>query len=200
MFSLSTTVQRRITPAAAPPPAAPGEPVRRTPLQNETWTPERIEQLKRGFDAGRSCAQIAGEIGVTRNAVIGKMNRMGLKRPKDVLREQLARARAERGKTPKSAGRISRKRMREHIVAQQAMPALKFSDPPPSIDIVPINDGRGRSLLELGPWDCRWPSGTPGAEDFCYCGRESLDGYPYCLGHASIAYRTTRRPRASVSR
>jgi GcrA cell cycle regulator len=48
-----------------------------------TWTSERIELLKRCLHAGLSCGQIAREIGVTRNAVIGKMNRLGLSRPKD---------------------------------------------------------------------------------------------------------------------
>src|SRR5262245_16435549 len=46
----------------------------------DTWTAERIEQLKSGFGAGLSCAQIANEIGVSRNAVIGKLNRLGLSR------------------------------------------------------------------------------------------------------------------------
>ena len=47
-----------------------------------SWSSERIELLKRCFHAGLSCSQIAREIGVTRNAVIGKMNRLGLSRPR----------------------------------------------------------------------------------------------------------------------
>jgi GcrA cell cycle regulator len=54
-----------------------------------TWTSERIELLKRCLHAGLSCGQIAREIGVTRNAVIGKINRLGLSRPKDVIGRQL---------------------------------------------------------------------------------------------------------------
>jgi len=50
-----------------------------------TWTSERVELLKRCLRAGLSCGQAAREIGVTRNAVIGKMNRLGLSRPKDVI-------------------------------------------------------------------------------------------------------------------
>jgi hypothetical protein len=41
----------------------------------------RIELLKRCLHAGLSCGQIAREIGVTRNAVIGKRNRLGLSIP-----------------------------------------------------------------------------------------------------------------------
>jgi GcrA cell cycle regulator len=54
-----------------------------------TWTSERIELLKRCLHAGLSCGQTAREIGVTRNAVIGKVNRLGLSRPKDLIGRQL---------------------------------------------------------------------------------------------------------------
>ena len=46
-----------------------------------TWTPARIEELKRLFEAEYTCSQMAREIGVTRNAVIGKLSRLGLSRP-----------------------------------------------------------------------------------------------------------------------
>ena len=207
MLSLSSTIQRRISPAPSPdstPPAPPTHakngPLRLAPLQSDTWTTERLEKLKRAFDAGLSCSKIAGEIGVSRNAVIGKLHRLGLKRPRDVIPDQLARARAERRENLKSKQRVSLKRVLERGQPQPAGLAFKFSEPKASIDIQPINEGRGRSLLELGPRHCRWPSGTPGAEDFCYCGHDSFEGFPYCLGHASIAYRAARRPSASYGR
>ena len=44
-----------------------------------TWTDDRVEQLKKLWEAGHSASQIAGELGnVTRNAVIGKVHRLGL--------------------------------------------------------------------------------------------------------------------------
>jgi len=43
-----------------------------------TWTAERIEQLRSFVVTGLTCSQIAAEIGVTRNAVIGKIHRLGL--------------------------------------------------------------------------------------------------------------------------
>src|SRR5215470_6427182 len=47
---------------------------------HRTWTTERIALLKNLVDTGLSCGQIAREIGVSRNAVIGKINRLGLSR------------------------------------------------------------------------------------------------------------------------
>src|SRR5438445_11915056 len=61
-----------------------------------TWSAERIELLKQFFHAGLTCSQIANEIGVTRNAVIGKMSRLGLSRPRDVAGRHLEQRRAAR--------------------------------------------------------------------------------------------------------
>jgi len=44
-----------------------------------SWTDERVETLKRMWSDGQSASQIAKELGgVTRNAVIGKVHRLGL--------------------------------------------------------------------------------------------------------------------------
>src|ERR1700744_2134306 len=53
----------------------------------QTWTDERIEALQFHFAAGLSCREIANEIGVSRNAVIGKISRLNLTRDKgEVIR------------------------------------------------------------------------------------------------------------------
>src|SRR5215469_9195171 len=49
-----------------------------TPSTNPTWNPERVAQLRSFIGAGMTCSQIAAEIGVSRNAVIGKIHRLGL--------------------------------------------------------------------------------------------------------------------------
>ena len=44
-----------------------------------TWSDDRVEQLKKLWEGGLSASQIAAELGnVTRNAVIGKVHRLGL--------------------------------------------------------------------------------------------------------------------------
>ena len=44
-----------------------------------SWTDERVETLKKMWAEGQSASQIAKELGgVTRNAVIGKVHRLGL--------------------------------------------------------------------------------------------------------------------------
>ena len=61
-----------------------------------TWTTERLERLKTGFEAGWSCREIAVDIGVSRNAVIGKLSRLNL------TREPSGDARPKREKRPPS--------------------------------------------------------------------------------------------------
>jgi len=158
-----------------------------------TWSSERIELLKRCFRAGLSCSQIAREIGVTRNAVIGKISRLGLSRPKDVIARQLRRAAGLA--QPKTARNWRQKRSRFDVLAQQEMLIDAFPGQQTQED-VPIYNGRGCTLLELGQEKCRWPISTPGAEDFCFCGNAPVKGLPYCLGHARIAYRPAGRRSA----
>jgi len=172
----------------------------------EAWSSERIELLKRHFQAGLSCSQIARELGVTRNAVIGKMNRLGLSRPKDVIAAQQAHRRAARltqARSPSSSAPRTwhPKRVRPNIFAQHEMLASAFGEPQPRAEEVP--NGGGCTLLELGQEKCRWPISTPtdtvGAEDFRFCGNEPVKGLPYCLGHARIAYRPAGRRRSGAA-
>jgi len=142
------------------------------------WTIERIESLKRGFEAGWSCRQIADEIGVSRNAVIGKLSRLGLTRA--------ARGETPPGKRKPAPGMPAPKRQ------QQLLAAVYAGAAPEAID-APIHSGHPCSLFELTEQKCRWPISTPGADDFRFCGNTSLDGQPYCAGHTRLAYRPRLR-------
>jgi GcrA cell cycle regulator len=148
-----------------------------------TWTSERIEQLKGCIGAGLSCSQIAAEIGVTRNAVIGKMNRLGLSRPKNVL-----------AKGPEQKRDAWRPRALTQLQILMQLPP----EPLARAEGSSIHDGRGCSLLELSPGKCRWPLSEPGTEHFCFCGNTQVEGLPYCVGHARIAYKSAARARSSA--
>jgi GcrA cell cycle regulator len=149
----------------------------------DTWNSERIEQLKSCFDAGLSCGQIAREIGVTRNAVIGKLSRLGLSRPR------AARPRPPERK-PANSWRprlVTQHRILETVRAQSVLTAE-----------VAIPDGPGCSLLELSQGSCRWPIDDPCASGFLFCGIAPVKGLPYCARHARIAYQSAAsRQRAA---
>ena len=55
-----------------------------------SWTDERIATLKKMWEGGSTASQIADELGgVSRNAVIGKAHRLGLKSRMELFREAL---------------------------------------------------------------------------------------------------------------
>jgi GcrA cell cycle regulator len=142
-----------------------------------TWTAERVELLKSRFEAGLSCREIAAEIGVSRNAVIGKLSRLNLTRENNGVERYEVRKNAAKGRREKTPPRL-----------QYQMLAALYAEPQ-SVTDEPIHDEHHCSLLELSEARCRWPINTPGAEDFCFCGNTPIKSLPYCAGHARLAYR-----------
>ena len=142
----------------------------------QPWTAETVELLKSRVDAGLSCREIAREIGVTRNAVAGKISRLKLSRPKHVSGKH-----SEQKDNPK----FRRSRV---LKRYQILMALRTMQPP-SAEELTIHNGHRCSLLELTQEKCRWPIGNPAAVDFWFCGNKAVEGLPYCAGHARIAYK-----------
>lgn len=144
---------------------------------SSTWTPDRIAELRRLFEAGLTCSQIAREICVTRNAVIGKLSRLGLSRPDGGSENR-------RGPRPRGPARASQGRI---------LKLLQADVEPMPFDADESTSGQRCSLLELSPQSCRWPIGSPGAPDFGFCGNDPVGGLPYCPGHARMAYQSAAR-------
>ncbi len=144
-----------------------------------TWTTERVELLKNHFEAGLSCREIAANIGVSRNAVIGKLSRLGLTRGELNAEPRLGK----KERSPRSLPRL-----------QYQMLRTVYQDGEP-VDDAPVVSEHRCSLFELSKQRCRWPISTPGAEDFCFCGNTPLEGVPYCAGHTRLAYRAGSRLR-----
>jgi GcrA cell cycle regulator len=156
------------------------------PANQPTWTPERIELLKSHFAAGLTCRQIAGEIGVSRNAVIGKLSRL------DLTREKTGEARRPARKDAAKAAHL-----RSVPGLQYQMLKAVYGEPHAVAVDEPIDNAHCCSLLELSERSCRWPINTPGEEDFCFCGNTPLEGLPYCAGHTRLAYRPGSRQRVA---
>lgn len=159
-----------------------------------SWTDERVELLKKLWAEGLSASQVAAELGgVTRNAVIGKVHRLGLSgRAKTTTNTQRARrprnpaqrpARPSAGAAP-TVGATALK----PEVKPQATPKPKV-EARPEEDSVVIPISKRASILTLTETTCKWPIGDPGDNDFHFCGNKSEAGAPYCKYHAEIAYQ-----------
>ena len=158
-------------------------------MSMETWTAERIEQLRHCIASGLTCSQTAAEIGVTRNAVIGKIHRLGLSpaRPAGAS----ARSCPPRARHP----RISPSSRLFRLIQSDARGAGEVSVLEPSVP-EPIDSAQRCSLLEIAQDKCHWPIGDPHAADFAFCGNAAVTGFSYCAGHARMAYRVPARRRA----
>jgi len=156
--------------------------VRVDKVVGRTWTDENIELLKKLWDEGVSCSQIAARIpGASRNAVIGKVHRLGLPRRAtkyhtDAYRSQ--RAPSSKPKQPrKPAGNPAFRKL--------------LNDNPEPIDPVEelvIPEAERKTLQQLEESHCRWPIGDPQHADFHFCGRQKVAGLSYCNHHAKRAY------------
>lgn len=155
------------------------------PAKEPTWTEERLELLKSRFAEGLTCREIADDIGVSRNAVIGKLSRLNLTRERGGEAPRPARKDAPKGRRRGSVPRL------QYRILQAV-----YAEPLPADD-EPIANGHCCSLLELSEERCRWPISTPGAEDFCFCGNTPVEGLPYCPGHSRLAYRPGSRQRVA---
>jgi GcrA cell cycle regulator len=164
----------------------------------QTWTDDRVELLKKLWADGLSASQIAGELGgITRNAVIGKVHRLGLSGRAKAPSSSAPRQRKPRA--PSQMFRAPRTMMRGNTALAQ-MPSYDYDpEPEPELieNIIPI--GQRCTLLQLDQEKCHWPIGDPGQPDFFFCGGKTNAGTPYCGYHGRVAYqppsaRRDRRP------
>jgi GcrA cell cycle regulator len=151
----------------------------------ETWTPERVEQLKSCIVTGLTCSQIAAQIGVSRNAVIGKIHRLGLstERPAGAP----ARTSPPRARHPRAP---TQRRMLRLAFAQAPYGAAE------AVLDAPVDSAHPCSLTDIAERKCRWPIGDPARADFVFCGNDAIAGFTYCAGHARLAYRIPARRHA----
>ena len=143
------------------------------------WTAEAVENLKRLALEGRSASVIAASLGAaSRNAVIGKANRIGI---------QLnggGRASAPGG-TPAGAYRAPLALPHPKPVPGKQNPALsrdrqvKPGEERTAAWIfaeAEVGEMRRVRFEEIREFACRWPLGDPRSGDFVYCGLKPAEG------------------------
>lgn len=168
------------------------------------WPDEANEMLVSLWTEGLSCSQIADQIngrcgtGFSRNAVIGRAQRIGLGAKAGVKRQAASKPgklktftppkpRAPKPVTaPKPAGRVG--------IAGNGQTFDRGEDRPPKVE--PIGLNRAFVAIEGSvprPWDsrqageCRWPIDGPDGE-FLACCRKAVDGR-YCAEHKATSAR-----------
>ena len=184
-----------------------------------SWTDERVETLKKMWAEGQSASQIAKELGgVTRNAVIGKVHRLGLSNRvggggvADVEDDAPVAPKAEAPARPAEPARSADPAPRPAV--ERAVPTATITPIPMRKAIIPAGQplppqpsaneispevlasvrevekhAKKLTLMELTERTCKWPIGDPATEDFWFCGLQSLPGKPYCEAHVGVAFQ-----------
>ncbi|MFQ6552987.1 GcrA family cell cycle regulator [Aestuariibius insulae] len=183
-----------------------------------SWTDERVETLKRMWSEGQSASQIAKELGgVTRNAVIGKVHRLGLSNragatPAAPVKEKAAPKPAAQPARAQTAEQTKAKTDPDPVIPMSAarraiIPAGQPLPPQPSANeispealakVSEVEKGSKKiSLMELTERTCKWPVGDPATDDFWFCGLPVQQGKPYCEAHVGVAFQpmSSRRDR-----
>jgi GcrA cell cycle regulator len=162
------------------------------------WTAEAVEDLKKLALEGKSASHISAALGVgSRNAVIGKASRIGIKlggggrgpgtRKAPAARPQWAKAPYPRHRADHDGSDLAlvgdpRVKPREGRAAW-------------TLGEVEIGEMRRVRFEEIREFACRWPLGDPRSGEFTYCGLTPAKGQSYCAGHCRMAYRAPQ-PRA----
>jgi GcrA cell cycle regulator len=157
------------------------------------WTEDRVEVLKKLWAEGHSASQIAKELGgVTRNAVIGKVHRLGLS------------GRATPSRPVKRPPRLARPKPRvqpdgsvitpkpQRVVAEPDLKQVEKTAMLTTLPPQPLADGEAATILTLRDSMCKWPIGDPADPKFAFCGRKSTCG-PYCAEHAKVAFQPAKK-------
>lgn len=165
-----------------------------------SWTDERVEVLKKMWGEGQSASQIAKELGgVTRNAVIGKVHRLGLSNRAG------SSAPAPEKKAAKPAAKPKPKKQTEKVVEvtvtprKPIVPAGQPLPPQPSANeispeaLATVREvektAKRIGLMDLTERTCKWPIGDPATDDFWFCGLSVQQGKPYCEAHVGVAFQ-----------
>ncbi|MEM8692347.1 MAG: GcrA family cell cycle regulator [Pseudomonadota bacterium] len=187
-----------------------------------SWTDERVELLKKMWGEGQSASQIAKELGgVTRNAVIGKVHRLGLSNRTGGGGTSTPKTEPKAKQAPKAEPKPAKPQLKTEPAikpeAQEARPPIPARrqiipagqplPPQPSANeispeaLAKVNEvekkAKKLTLMELTERTCKWPVGDPATEDFWFCGLPVQQGKPYCEAHVGVAFQpmSSRRDR-----
>ncbi|MGI9392317.1 MAG: GcrA family cell cycle regulator [Parvibaculales bacterium] len=155
------------------------------------WTEDRVAQLKRLWMEGLSASQIATEMGggISRNAVIGKVHRLGLSGRSNRNTVSTPKIKTAAVKPEKKEKRAYRRKagFSENSRSDDigfGLTEEKQEEPSP----------QNVTLLHLKSRQCRWPiEGEDGS--LYFCGKAAKDKLPYCEKHAEIAYQSPAKLR-----
>lgn len=134
------------------------------------WTDTAVAELRRLNADGLSASQVGKRLGCSRNAVIGKLHRIGIRSERPASRPRVIKTCPE---------------------PTTYVPPLHVSTYPPKPE--GGRSGPPKTLIDLGRTDCRFPISGEGA-DTLFCCAWRPEGKTYCDAHAKVAFKRHLTP------
>lgn len=151
-----------------------------------TWTPARVNELRQLLEAGKSYREIALQMDLSKNTVLGKAWRLGLK-PHETEEQRKAKAQA----------RLARQR--ERRAAHAGTRTIKFHPKRtvPMLQNIKCEEALNITIHELERHHCRWITNDDTSAAL-YCGATVVDGYSWCPFHLQKIWPQPEYRRAAA--
>jgi GcrA cell cycle regulator len=161
------------------------------------WGDDAVSRLRSLWEEGHSTSEIACQLGVSKNAVIGKAHRLKLSRRPSPIRPA-----GSGGPRPSRRWPLLPKLAEIAPVpcaTPKASPVDAASPPPPrgvSVpSVVAVQAAATQPFPRRGTISCCWPIGEPGTQSFHFCDAPARTGKPYCEEHCALACQKQRDRR-----
>lgn len=162
------------------------------------WDDARETYVRKRWIEGASASEIAREMacGLTSNAIIGKVHRLGISRDENSVKM----TRSAAGRMGATAQRAAVKRAEAHATASERSIVQTRLSARSAVMDAPTAKASPVTLMDLRDSMCRWPLGDPAEPSFRFCGATiPVECGPYCQTHRKIAYRPAP-PRQNASK
>ena len=183
------------------------------------WDSGMLKKLKALVGKGLSTSEMGKKLGMSKNAVVGKLNRLGWNaKASDAASKKDTKTKKETKtvakKTVKGAPvkKVAEKKAKTTSVKKvkgtkskpvavkpnlkneaKAKPVIKTASKKTKKDLAlhELLIQHALQMANLKPNQCRWPIGDPDSENFHFCGETVFTGKPYCYEHCRQAYQLT---------
>ncbi|MBO5946757.1 MAG: hypothetical protein J6Q44_01270 [Alphaproteobacteria bacterium] len=173
------------------------------------WDSAALKKLKALTGKGLSTSEIGKRLGMSKNAIVGKLNRLGWiakaggAGATDDKKADVKKAAPKKTATKKvesvkktTAKKVDVKTATKKTATKVATPkeTAKKSDSKTDAKNLAMHQRIIQHSLEMAnlkPNQCRWPIGDPDSEHFHFCGETVFVGKPYCYEHCKQAYQFT---------
>lgn len=166
-------------------------------MASVSWTPAILNKMKSLLEKGMSTSEIGKKIGMSKNAVVGKLNRLGWNNKatanaagKTAPKKKIVIKVKPQKKTPvkKSPAQIAKEKKAPVKKETKTAASTKSSNKKTLIAHQHMIQ-HAVELAMLRSDQCRWPIGNPDSEEFHFCGEKVFPGKPYCYEHCRSAYQ-----------